>query len=187
MSEDNVQSGPPADASAGGETGSETGSEAGGDDRIKFLVIASDRPEARHAAYFAGLRAKRSNARVALLHVMEPPEFGHWATVAETMRAEAMENAEALMREFAADIKAQSGEAPEEILLEGLADEVIRKLIKDDPLIAFLFLGASTEANGPGPLVAELASKPVYLGGRPIPVVVVPGSVTKDELRRLSG
>jgi len=171
MSEDNVQSDPAAAA----------------DERIKFLVIASDCPEARLAAFFAGRRARRSDARVALLHVMEPPEFGHWATVAETMRAESMENAEALMREFATEIKAQSGEAPEEILREGLADEELRKLIKDDPLIAFLFLGASTNASGPGPLVAELASKPAYLGARAIPVVVVPGSATKDELRRLSG
>ena len=172
MSKDNVQNGPPA---------------APTDERIKFLVIASDAPEARLAAFFAGRRAKRSNARVTLLHIMEPPEFGHWATVAETMRAEAMENAETLLRDFAAEVKAQSGEAPEEIMREGLADEEIRKLINDDPHIAFIFLGASTEASGPGPLVAELAHKPAYLGARPIPVVVVPGSVTKDELSRLSG
>lgn len=157
------------------------------DDRIKFLVIASDRSEARLAAFFAGRRALRSNARVTVLHIMEPPEFGHWATVAETMRAEATENAEALLREFAAEVKAAAGEAPEEIIREGHPDEEIRKLIKEDPHIAFLFLGASTEASGPGPLVAELASKPAYLGARPIPVVVVPGSVTRDELQRLSG
>ena len=157
------------------------------DERIKFLVIASDHPEARLAAFFAGCRARRSNARVTLLHIIQPPEFGHWATVAETMRAEAMENAEALLREFAAEVKAQAGEAPEEIICEGDPDEEIRKAIKNDPLIAFLFLGASTEASGPGPLVAELATKPIYLGARAIPVVVVPGSVTKDELQRLSG
>ena len=165
----------------------ENASPASADERIKFLVIASDCPEARLAAFFAGRRARRSNARVALLHVMEPPEFGHWATVAETMRAEATENAETILREFAAEVKAQSGEAPEELIREGHADEEIRKLINDDPLIAFLFLGASTEASGPGPLVAALANKPAYLGSRPIPVVVVPGSVTLDELRRLSG
>lgn len=157
------------------------------DERIKFLVIASDCSEARLAAFFAGRRALRSNARVTLLHVMEPPEFGHWATVAETMRAEATENAEALLRDFATEVKAASGQMPEQMIREGHADEEIRKLIKQDPHIAFLFLGASTEASGPGPLVAELASKPAYLGARPIPVVVVPGSVTRDELRKLSG
>jgi len=159
----------------------------GADARIKFLVIASDCPEARLAAFFSGRRAKRSNARVTLLHVIEPPEFGHWATVAETMRAEAQETAEALLHEFAAEVKAQSGEDPEEIISEGAVIDEIRKLIDEDPQIAFLFLGASTEASGPGPLVSALAHNPAYLGVRPIPVVIVPGSVTRDELRKLSG
>ncbi len=157
------------------------------DERIKFLVIASDCPEARLAAFFSGRRAKRSNALVSLLHVVEPPEFGHWATVAETMRAEAYENAEAILHEFAAEVKAQTGEPPEEIIREGIVVEEIGKLIEEDPQIAFLFLGASTETSGPGPLVSALANNPAYLGVRPIPVVVVPGAVTRDELRKLSG
>ena len=157
------------------------------DGRIKFLVIASDQPEARLAAFFAGRRAKRSNARVTLLAVIEPPEFGHWATVAETMRTEAQEKAEDLLHEFAAEVKAQSGVSPEEVIREGAKTEEIRKLIEEDPAIAILLLGASIEASGPGPLVAALAQKPAYLGGRPIPVTVVPGSMTRDELRRLAG
>lgn len=157
------------------------------DDRIKFLVIASEHPEARLAAFFAGRRAKRSGARVTILHVIEPPEFGHWATVAETMRAEAQETAEALLHEFAAEVKAQSGEAPEELIREGRMVDEIRKLIEEDARLAILFLGASTESSGPGPLVSALAHKPAYLGARPIPVTVVPGSATRDELRKLSG
>ena len=157
------------------------------DDRIKFLAIASEAPEARLAAFFAGRRAKRSNARVVLLTIIEPPEFGHWATVAETMRAEAEEKAEALLHEFAAEVKAQSGEDPEEIIREGQMAEEIRKLIDEDPAISILVLGASTEAEGPGPLVASIAKKPAYLGARPIPVTVVPGAMTRDELRRLAG
>jgi nucleotide-binding universal stress UspA family protein len=157
------------------------------DPRIKFLVIASDCPEARLAAFFSGRRAKRSGARVIILHVIEPPEFGHWATVAETMRAEATENAQSLLREFAAEVKAQWGEDPEEIIREGEVVDEIRKLIDEDPKIAFLFLGASADNRGPGPLVSALANNPAYLGVRPIPVVVVPGSVTREELRKLSG
>lgn len=157
------------------------------DKRIKFLLVAADCPEARLAAFFTGRRAKRSDARVIILHVMEPPEFGHWATVAETMRAEAEEKAEALLDEFAAEVKAQSGEAPELVMREGVVADELRKLIEEDEEIAILFLGASTAQSGPGPLVSALAQKPAYLGARPIPVTVVPGSMTRDELRRLSG
>lgn len=155
--------------------------------RIKFLVIADQTPEARLAAFFAGRRAKRSHARVTLLYVIEPPEFGHWATVEETMRAEATEEAETLLCEFAAEVKAQSGEDPETITKEGVVIDEIRALIEEDPQIAILFLGAAVESKGPGPLVSALAQNPAALGARPIPVLVVPGSATRDELRKLSG
>ncbi|WP_428407387.1 universal stress protein [Hyphococcus sp.] len=166
---------------------SERNNTQNGDTRIKFMVIASEAPEARLAAFFAGRRARRSNARVTLLAIVEPPEFGHWATVAETMRAEAYEKAENILREFAAEVKAQSGEDPEEVVREGVLVEELRKLIEEDPAISILVLGASTEASGPGPLVTALAKNPAYLGARPIPVTVVPGAMTRDELRRLAG
>ncbi len=155
--------------------------------RIKFLVVATDCDEARRAAFFAGRRARNSNALVTLLHVMEPPEFGHWASVAETMRAEAEETAEGVLHEFAAEVKAQSGEDPETIMREGDTAEEIRKLISEDADIAFIFLGASTEASGPGPLVSAVAKDPASLAARPVPVVIVPGSASRDELRRLAG
>ncbi|MBB5517690.1 universal stress protein [Amphiplicatus metriothermophilus] len=156
------------------------------DDRLKFLLIAHDCPEARLAAYFTARRAKRSNARVALLHVIEPPEFGHWATVADTMREEALEAAEAVLAEFAAIVAAEWGEQPEAIIREGRMVDEIRKLIEEDPKIAILFLGASADPDGPGPLVSALAKGPSYLGARPIPVTVVPGSLSREDLRRIS-
>ncbi|MEX0644123.1 MAG: universal stress protein [Parvularculaceae bacterium] len=159
---------------------------AASDTRLKFLLIAHDCPEARLAAFFTARRAKHSNAAVTLLHVVEPPEFGHWATVAETMRAEAQEHAEACLAEFAAIVEAEWGEPPEKLIREGRTVDEIRKLIEEDPRIATLFLGASTAPEGPGPLVAALANKPAYLGARPIPVTVVPGSVTRDDLKKLS-
>ena len=97
-----------------------------------------------------------------------------------------MDQAEASIAEFAAIIEAEWGERPETVIREGRMVEEIRKLIEEDPGIAILFLGAATDAKGPGPLVTALAHKPAYLGARPIPVTVVPGSVTREDLRRLS-
>lgn len=157
------------------------------DTPIKFLVVAADCEEARRAAFFAARRAKRSRADVTILHIIEPPEFGHWASVEKTMRAEALENAEATLREFAAEVKAQLGSDPETITREGVMVAEIRTLIEEDEQIALLFLGAATKSDGPGPLVSALANQPDYLGTRPIPVVVVPGAATRDELRKLAG
>lgn len=156
------------------------------DDRLRLLLVAHDCPEARLAAYFAARRAKHSNAAVILLHVVEPPDFGHWATVAETMRAEAYEHAENCLAEFSAIVEAEWGERPETVIREGRLVDELRKLIEEDERIAILLLGASTDAEGPGPLVSALAHKPQYLGARPIPVTVVPGSVTREDLRRIS-
>jgi len=167
---------------------SETATDKDGDHpRIKFLVIASDCDEARLAAFFAGRRARNSNAKVTLLYVMAPPEFGHWASVAETMRAEAEDTAEALLHEFAAEVKAQSGEDPELVKREGEAVEEIRRLIDGDENIAFVFLGVSAETKSPGPLVSAVAKDPGALSARPIPIVFVPGAASRNELRRLAG
>lgn len=156
------------------------------DDRFRFLLIADATPEARLAAYFTARRARHSNSAVTVLHVVEPPSMGHWATVAETMRAEAYEAGEAHLAEFAAIIEAERGERPTTLIREGALAEEIRKVIEEDPKIALLFLGAAVGAKGPGPLVSALAQKPAYLGARPIPVVVVPGSLTREELKRIS-
>lgn len=156
------------------------------DTRLKFLLVADECPEARLAAYFTARRARHSNAAVILLHVVEPPEFGHWATVAETMRAEAYERAEACLAEFSAIVEAEWGERPEAVVREGHLVDELRKLIEEDKRISILFLGAATDAKGPGPLVSALAHKPQYLGARPIPVTVVPGSVTREDLRGIS-
>ena len=155
-------------------------------DRIKFLLIAADCPEARLAAYFTARRAKRSGAGVVLLNVIEPNDGAHWAAVAETMRAEAWEQAEACLAEFAKIVASEHGEEPEAMIREGRTVDEISKLIGEDPEIAILFLGASTDPEGPGPLVSALAHKPAYLGARPIPVTVVPGSVDMETLKSLS-
>lgn len=160
--------------------------ESPADTRLKFLLVADECPEARLAAYFTARRARHSNAAVVLLHVVEPPEFGHWATVAETMRAEAYEQAEACLAEFSAIVEAEWGERPETVIREGQLVDELRRLIEEDRRIAILFLGAATDSKGPGPLVSALAHKPQYLGARPIPVTVVPGSVTREDLRGIS-
>jgi nucleotide-binding universal stress UspA family protein len=156
------------------------------DDRLKFLIVAHDCPEARLAAYFTARRARRGDARVVLLHVIEPPEYGHWATVAETMRAEARERAEATVAEFAAIVEAETGERPQSVIREGILVDELRGVIDEDPLISILVLGASADPKGPGPLVSALAHRPAYLGQRPIPVTVVPGTVTREDLRKIS-
>ncbi len=154
---------------------------------VKFLVVAEDCPEARLAAFFAARRARYSNAQVVLLHVIEPGEYSHWQTVAETMRAESYDHAEEILAEYARDVEDQWGLRPEMHIREGRVIDEILQLIEEDPAIAILVLGASTNPEGPGTLVSALSQSPTTLGGRPVAVMIVPGSVTLQDIIKMAG
>jgi hypothetical protein len=67
---------------------------------------------------------------------------------------------------------------------EGQPRPVIEQVIREEPRISVLVLGASTEKKGPGPLVSQLAGK---LSGKfPIPITVVPGNLTDEQIDALT-
>ena len=53
----------------------------------------------------------------------------------------------------------------------------------EDTEIGVLVLGASNEGLGPGPILTELTRS---LGTLPIPVTVVPGSLSKEKLEAIT-
>ena len=57
-------------------------------------------------------------------------------------------------------------------------------LIDEDPDIRILVLGASSGAEGPGPLVALMAGK--MAGTMHIPVTVVPGNLAESQVDELT-
>jgi hypothetical protein len=59
------------------------------------------------------------------------------------------------------------------------------KLIDDDQDISFLVLAAGTGKEGPGPLVSTIAGKSASTF--PIPVVIVPGGLSDEEIDALAG
>ena len=67
---------------------------------------------------------------------------------------------------------------------EGKASDKILEVIQEEPDISILVLGAGTDKKGPGPLVSSLAGK---LSGKfPIPITVVPGNLTVDQIDALT-
>ena len=64
----------------------------------KVLVVIDDSPECDRAVYFASRRALRSGASVLMLRVIETHDHGpQWLDVADIMRAEAHEEANAAL------------------------------------------------------------------------------------------
>ena len=149
-----------------------------------FLVVVDTSEEMNVALRFACQRAKNTGGRVALLYVMEPADFQHWMAVGEKMREERREEAERTLQDLASQVKEITGEIPVLFFREGKAADEIVDLIKEEQKICILVLGAGIGQKGPGPLVTSLAGK---LSGKfPIPITVVPGNLTLQEVDALT-
>ena len=150
----------------------------------KWLVVIDDTPECDRAVYFASRRAARVGAGVVMLHVLETHERNQqWLGVADIMKAEAHEQANAALERSAARANGIAGITPERVVLEGDTASQILKLIEDDEDIAILVLAAGTGKEGPGPLVSAIAKT---AGDYPIPVAIVPGHLTDEEIDALA-
>ena len=72
---------------------------------------------------------------------------------------------------------------PELIIREGEPVKEILSFVTDNPDIGILVLGAGTDNNGPGPLVSQLSKSS---GTFPIPVTIVPGNLSKEQLEAIT-
>jgi len=155
--------------------------------RRKFLVIVDESPEGETALYYAARRAERTGGGLALLFVIEPPEMTHWLGVGDAFREEQYNKARAVFRLLNRKLRnwGFDGFLAEEIMREGQRAEEIVKLIEEDEDFGILVLGASTDPAGPGPLVSSLAAG-TKAGTFPIPITIVPGNLTLEELAGLA-
>ena len=151
--------------------------------RRKFLAVIDDTPECQRAVHYAGMRAKNSNGAVVLLYVIANGDFQQWLGVEEIMRAEAREEAEAVLAKAAQALREAIGIEPETVIREGVASEQINGLIEEDRDISILVLAAGSAKEGPGPLVSSLAGRAQAF---PIPVTVIPDQLTDEELDAMS-
>jgi len=150
----------------------------------KFLVVVDETEECDRAIYFASRRAVRIGGAVVLLRVIETEGRNQqWLGVADIMKAEALEEANAALDRAASRANGAAGITPERVIREGERSEEILKLIDEDEDIAILVLAAGTGKEGPGPLVSSLGK---MAGTFPIPIAVVPGGLADEELDAMS-
>jgi nucleotide-binding universal stress UspA family protein len=146
----------------------------------KYLVVIDESPECDRAVYYASRRAARTGAGVIMLRVIETADHSQqWLGVADIMRAEAHEQAAAVLDKFSGRANGVAGITPERSIREGETAQEILNLIDEDEDIANLVLAAGTGKEGPGPLVTGLSKT---AGTFPIPVSIVPGHLSDDEL-----
>ena len=141
-------------------------------------------PESDRAIVYAAKRAARTGGVVTLLYIIAPGDFQHWLGVEDIMRAEAQEEAEAVLAKAGDRARAVARTEPETVVREGQASEQILDLIETDADIAILVLAAGMGSDGPGPLVTSIAGKSA--GSFPIPVTIVPGNLDDDSIAALA-
>lgn len=149
-----------------------------------FLVVVDDTEEMQVALRFASMRAKKTGGRVALLYVVEPADFQHFAAIGDLMREEARSEGERILQELAQEVNRLTGAIPVLYVREGEVREQLFKLIDEEPQISILVLGANTGSRGPGPLVAALTGK--FVGKLHIPITIVPGNLKDSEIDSIS-
>ena len=152
--------------------------------QVTFLVCVADDGHSEVAARFAALRASNSGGQVVLLHVMQPPEFQHWAAVGELMRQETREEAESLLQAIGAKVAEVTGRAPGMAVREGRIGDEILSHIAENEAINLLVVGAAPPDQGHGSLISWLAGQ--LAGQLHIPLVVVPGNLDDQQLRDLT-
>lgn len=131
---------------------------------------------------YAAMRARNSKGGLVLIYVIKPTDFQHWLGVEEIMKAEAMEEAEAILAKAAEKMRQNIGIDPETRIREGKATEEIHAVIEEDRDIAILVLAAGSAKEGPGPLVSSIAGRGAAF---PIPVTVIPDALSDEEIDAL--
>jgi hypothetical protein len=155
------------------------------DERFACLVVADESEEFPDALIYAGLICRNTGWRLIILRVIEPSDPAPWASITDEMRRQAHDAAESLTQRFAAEVWAECGVTAEPVLREGDMKPELRKLIEQDHSIKLVVLAAAAGPGGPGPLVTQLG-KSAGLGPRPVPTLVVPGALSREEIRTLA-
>lgn len=149
----------------------------------KFLVVLDDSRECLNAMRFASMRAANTGGGVEVLAVIPPEEFNHWIGVGDIMRQEARERIEAHFEVFAKWMRDKQNVDPELVIREGEVFDEILAQVREDKEIGVLVLGAGMDKAGPGPLVTQLTRN---AGNLPIPVTIVPGEMSKEQLQAVT-
>ena len=127
--------------------------------------------------------ASAIGGKVGLMYCIAPAEFEYWAGVGELMRAEAREEAEAKMAIHASYARELTGELPVMYVREGDVREELLSLIDEETQISLLVLGADTTSETAGPLITFMMAKGAAKCR--VPITVVPGNLTDDQIDAL--
>ncbi|MET0969787.1 MAG: universal stress protein [Tardiphaga sp.] len=150
----------------------------------KCLVVVDDSAEWDRAVYYASRWASRVGGGVVMLRIIDTEDRNQqWLGVADVMKAEAEEGANAALDRASGRANGLAAITPERVIREGDPTEQILDVIDGDEDISMLVLAASAGPEGPGPIVTMITK---LVGSFPVPVVMVSGNMTDNDIDALS-
>ena len=150
----------------------------------KYLVVVDDTAECDRAVYYASRWASRIGGGMVMLRVIEIEDRNQqWLGVADIMRAEAHEEANAALDRASGRANGIAAHYAGAGYPRGHPIEQLLDVIDEDVDIAMLVLAAGPGPEGPGPMISTMAKT---AGKFPIPVAIVPGDLTDEEIDALS-
>jgi nucleotide-binding universal stress UspA family protein len=152
--------------------------------KANYLVCVNREKYSEVALHFAAKLAKNNDGSVIILHVIEPHDYQSFGGVAETIRAETIQEAENLLASHATKVNKWTNITPVLIVKEGLIENEIISLVTNDPSINMLIVGAASATSIKSkilpPLVSSLGSKLA------IPMMIIPGNMTTKQIEDLT-
>ena len=156
----------------------------GADDKQRtYLVVVDDSDEARVALRFAARRAAKTDGRVEVLGVVEPQDFVQWGGVQAAFEEEQRLRIEGIVSASVGEIIDEAGVDAAVVIRQGDPIKVVREFVGGRQDVAALVLGAAPSGN-PGPLIAHFSGTDA--GKLPLPVMIIPGSLSDERLEQLS-
>ena len=151
---------------------------------VKFLVFVDDSEECKIALKFACMRAKNTKGSVVLLYVIEPQDLMHFVGVENIMKSEAYAKADEILKSLKSEVDINFGLNIECKIEKGHKFDKIVDFINQDDTISILVLGAAPEGKGSNDLLQKFSME--LTTSIHIPLTVVPGNLTDEELIRIT-
>jgi nucleotide-binding universal stress UspA family protein len=148
-----------------------------------YLVVIDDSPEARTALRFAARRAAKTKGSVEVLAIVPPQDFVQWGGVQAAIEEEQRLRIEASVTAHVGEIVDAAGIKPVIVVEQGEPVSVVRAYVGTRDDIAALVLAAAPAGN-PGPVVTNFTGHDA--GKLPCIVMIIPGSLSDEQLEQLS-
>ena len=148
----------------------------------KFLAVFDGTDECKSAVRYAARRAKINAAELLIVATVDTAEFTYWLSVNNKMIDDIEKESRDALKELSADIKSYSDVSCDHIIEHGSKLDVVKNLISLDNSISLLILASNKKDKNPGLLVETISGE-----GYSIPVVVIPGNLSDNDIDQLAG